>query len=152
MKQKRSKRIIALDYDGVLNKLFPPMQWIMFYSRPNDIVERTHLTKLRSFIIRIHSYLPFSLDEQIIDYLPRDIIVISGRTLRSKVAERELKELGFRYLFFRPTLKISELEWKIRMCKILGITEFYDDRPYIVEELRQNGINAYLWRKKRWKL
>jgi hypothetical protein len=152
LKQKRSKRIIALDYDGVLNKLFPPMQWIMFYSRPNDIVERTHLTKLRSFIIRIHSYLPFSLDEQIIDYLPRDIIVISGRTLRSKVAERELKELGFRYLFFRPTLKISELEWKIRMCKILGITEFYDDRPYIVEELRQNGINAYLWRKKRWKL
>lgn len=124
------------------------MQWIMFYSRPNDIFERSHLTKLRSFIIRIHSYLPFTLDGKTIDYLPRETIVISGRTMRSKVAEKQLKELGFRYLFFRPTLKISELEWKIRMCKILGITEFYDDRPYIVMKLRENGIDAKLWREK----
>lgn len=137
-----------MTFDGVFNRILPPMHWVMIYSRPNDLIRRAHLEKFRTLLIRLYGYLPFLLDGKSIDRIPRDAIVISARTLHHEIAEEKLRELGFKYLYFRNNLRISEFEWKLRMCKSVGITEFYDDRPYIVERLRANGIEAKLWREK----
>lgn len=120
----------------------------MVYSRPNDLIRRAHLDSFRILLIRLYGYLPFLLDGKSIDRIPRDAIVISARTLGREKAEKELRDLGFKYLYFRNNLNISEFQWKVRMCKSLSITEFYDDRPCIVEKLRENGIDAKLWRRK----
>lgn len=124
------------------------MQWMMNNLRPDDIWERSHLGKLRSFILKVYSYLPFILNGRVVDKIPRDIFIISGRVIKRSDARRLLEKYGFRFFFFRPSNKIGELEWKLRICKLLGVTEFYDDRPYIVERLRANGFNAKLWREK----
>lgn len=147
MKHQRKSRVIGVDFDGILNRLFPPMQLIMYNLRPGDIWERSHLGKLRHFIIKTYAYLPFSPDGRIIDKLPRTVFIISGRIIRSSNARKLLGKYGFRFFFFRPYESIGEFEWKLRMCKLLSVTEFYDDRSYIVEKLRENGIDARLWRK-----
>jgi hypothetical protein len=142
--QRKSKKVVGMDYDGVFNRLIPPMQWMMNRLRPDDIWERSHLGKLRSFILKVYSYLPFILDGRIVDKTSRNVYIISGRIIKRSDAKKLLEKYGFRFFFFRPHYKIGEFEWKLRMCRLLGVTEFYDDRPYIVERLRKEGIDARL--------
>lgn len=146
--QKRSNKTVGIDFDGVFNRLIPPMQWMINSLRPDDIWDRSHLNKLRSFILKTYSYLPFSLDGRVVNKIPRNVYIISGRIIKRSDAIKLLEKYGFRFFFFRPNNKIGEVEWKLKMCKLLGVTEFYDDRPYVVERLRANGIDAKLWRTK----
>jgi hypothetical protein len=142
--QGKSKKVIGMDFDGVLNKLIPPIQWIMYTMRTGDIWDRSHLSKLRTCIVKLYSFVPFCLDGRVVDKTPRTVFIISGRVLRRSEARKLLEKNGFRFFFFRPNNKIGEFEWKLRMCKLLGVTEFYDDRPSIVERLRKEGIDARL--------
>jgi len=137
-----------MDFDGVFNILIPPMQWIMKSLRPGDIWERSHLTKLLSLILKIYSHLPFIIDGRTVDNTPRTVFIISGRVIKRSKARKILEKYGFRFFFFRPCNSIGEFEWKLRTCRLLGVTEFYDDRPSIVERLRQNNIDAKIWREK----
>jgi hypothetical protein len=145
--KRKSDKVLGFDFDGVFNRVLPPMHWVAIYSRPNDLIRRAHLDKLRTFMFRLYGYLPFLLDGTSIDKIPRDAIIISGRSLNREIAEEELRKLGFKYFYFRNNWRITEFQWKLRICKSLKITDFYDDRPTIVERLRKNGINAKLWRR-----
>jgi len=137
-----------MDFDGVFNRLIPPMQWLMKSLRPGDIWERSHLTKLLSLILQTYSHLPFIIDGRTVDKTPRTVFIISGRIIKRSKARKILERYGFRFFFFRPCSNIGEFEWKLRTCRLLGVTEFYDDRPSIVERLRQNNIDAKVWREK----
>jgi hypothetical protein len=145
--KQRKNEVLGTDFDGIFNVLLPPIQKIMYDMRPGDLWERSHLTKIRVLIVKLYSYLPFILNGDVVNTTPRNAYIISGRIIRSSAAKKSLEKYGFRFFFFRPNSKISELEWKLRMCKLLGITEFYDDRPEIVKQLRMSGIKAHLWKR-----
>jgi hypothetical protein len=136
-----------MTFDGVLNKLIPPVEWIMKSCRPNDLIDRAHLSWLRSKIIITYAYLPLILNGNAINICSKEMFIISGRNIRSKKAEDKLRELGFNRLYFRPNPNISELDWKILMCKKLHIKYFVDDRPFIIEKLQENGITAVEWKE-----
>jgi len=114
----------------------------MRYSSPNDIFHRAGLDKLERLLVTIIAVLPLNLDGKFINSVPKNSVVISGRITQREKAERLLRRSGFKNLYFRDTLEISETAFKIKTSKNLGILVFVEDRLYVIERLRANGING----------
>jgi hypothetical protein len=133
---------LAFDFDGVLNKLPKPFEIFMRYTGPNDPFSKAGLWSLKIAIVFIIARLPFNLNGKVLDKIPRDSVIISGRTTKSKKAEHLLRKIGFKHICFRETIQTSELEFKIQTAKSLGIDMFVEDRLYVLERLRANGING----------
>jgi len=133
---------LAFDFDGVLNRLPKPFEIFMRYSGPNDVFSRTGLDKLEKIIVLLIAIFPLNLNGKIINAIPKDSIVISGRTTQREKAEYLLRRVGLSNLYFRQTLEIPETTFKIETCKKLGVELFVEDRTYVIERLKANGING----------
>lgn len=133
---------LAFDFDGVLNRLPKPFEIFMRYTAPDDLLSRAKLGKLKIIIVIFIAHLPFNLNGRVIDTIPRDATIISGRTTNRKKAEHLLRKLGFKNICFRETLEISELSFKIKTCKELGVEILVEDRLYILKRIRANGITG----------
>lgn len=129
---------IAFDFDGVLNRLPKPIERFMRSFRPNSIINKNYL--LTEIIFNIIVRLPIVLDGRLLDYIPRNTAIISGRCTRVNEIKKKLVKLGFNNLHFRNDISIKETSFKIHKCKELGIKIFFEDRLYVIERLRANGI------------
>lgn len=136
------KEKLGFDFDGVLNRLPKPFEIFMRYTSPDDILMRAGLGKLRGIIFKLIAQLPMTLDGRIIDAVPRDSPIISGRFTRSKIAKEKLKKLRFYNFHFRKDHSIHETVFKINKCKELKIDFYFEDRLYVIKRLKANGIKA----------
>jgi hypothetical protein len=139
---------VAVDFDGIINKLLPPMGYLQKHKHHGDWIDQAHLGFLWERALRIYGGLRFFYDGKAIDRIPRDAFIISGRTMNVEKAKVDLVKMGFkRYkIFFRADPHFSELGWKVTYSFLLGIDKFYDDRRQIVLRLREVGIDAREWK------
>lgn len=133
---------VAFDFDGVINRLPKPFEIFMRYAAPNDLLMRSKLGFIKGIILNIIAYLPLVIDGKLVDMLPRNIIIVSGRYQRVDEIENKLSKLGFKNIYFRKTHSIHETVFKIRKCKDLNVDIFVDDRIYVINRLSMNGING----------
>lgn len=133
---------LAFDFDGVINRLPTPFGLFMRYSSPYDILNRTGLGKLEKLIVLFIAIMPLNLNGKVINTIPKDSTIISGRTIQRKKAERLLRRIGLKNLYFRNTLEVPETTFKIETCKRLGIDLFIEDRLYVIERIKVNGITG----------
>lgn len=129
---------VGFDFDGVLNKLPTPFRIFMRHVEPNDIWSK--MTRIRTILFSIILCLPVILNGELIDDLPRNVFIISGRPTRFSKIDAKLRRLGFKNIYFRGNNNVSETAFKIEMCKKFDIDIFVEDRLYVIRRLEVNGI------------
>jgi len=142
---------LGLDFDGVLRKWPGFIGWYANFLKPNDILVRTRLFRLR----RILNYFfmdctPIILDGELIEeikkYNPSRIIVVSGRCLdnqKDQVVRCLSPFLNIDRFYFREDCLEREEKFKERILRKEKVTFYLEDRDFVVKYLRSKGIRTY---------
>lgn len=134
---------LGMDLDGVLINFIEPFYWRFAQTylpspswRDPFVDDRFH------FIENDHSFWS-SLPAIPHDEIPDFCCYITARPLCTYAATVEsIKKLG---LPDKPVIMVGSLQEKSTACLSLGITHFVDDAPHNIDDLRSNGIEAFLW-------
>lgn len=132
-----------MDLDGVLINFIEPFYWRFGQTYlPSPSWHDPFVDDRFHYIERDHSFWS-SLPGYDHKELPNFSCYVTARPLFTYAATVEsLKKLG---LPDRPLVMVGSLREKSSTCLALGITHFVDDAPHNIDDLRANGIEAYLW-------
>lgn len=138
----------GLDFDGVLRRYPFPFNIVMKYTSPTDILERSHLLILKKVIYFFdRNFIPFILNGNLINNIntiqDTEFIIISARRESTeKILSCLKKYIHIKKAYFREDRPIYEECWKLKICKEENVDVFLEDRKFVVDFLRKNGVKV----------
>jgi len=139
-----TKKVVAWDFDGVLNKLPKPFELFMRHLGTKPFEKGWFKTLEGIFIREIIGRLPFILDDEIFKKIDwnNDNYVITGRLQRHEEIAYTLNKFPFVKFYMRNSVSVTESQYKIRINKKIKSELYVEDRLRVIRKLRENGINV----------